>query len=427
MMNEGLKTAFSYPLVRAILSRRSRRFGLGMEIDQGPLAYKSEKVPVPLSEEEEAFLVWMGTGIKSKNISDIPPHLGLDLEVQFTSRANPSLGDLHRTEIFYTNDEGTFMVKLHDILPEDFAGLEAREPRECWEAILELFRRARVRLEDGRAQIPDKPPGMASHNLWNVNKPGTTVFFPITDLTAGVLDLLFFYVRPSHRYNFVDEWHNNRPAGTERWIKEGYIREEMRMPLIDSEIRFANGYIGEQAMICQNFFLAAQAMGLGGFLFSGFSGVFLLGGTPFYRGLGFRFVMSEKHIQPLPVGRDGVFEAFCPPYYRSMDEAVDAFVEMKWSRWKDPKYLPYRQPEKIQAAVPPPSEREIQIVKDIANYIYNTYGRFPAVMDPMYARFAFQAHHLDCDFYDRHYPPGAYTDLHARHMELWHAARGDGS
>lgn len=419
-MHEGLKQAFAYPLARAILDRRSRRFGLGMEIDRGPMAYRSSEKPVPLAEEEEAFLVWMGTGIKGKNLSDIPPHLGLDLEVQFTSRANPSLGDLHRTEIFYTNDEGTFMVKLHDIQPEEFPGLDARNPEECWTAILKLFRQTRIKLEDGRAQIPDKPPGMASHNLWNVNKPGTTVFFPVTDLTAGILDLLFFYVRPSHRYNFIDEWHNNRPAGTERWIKEGYLQEQMRMPLIDSEIRFANGYIGEQAMICQNLFLASQALGLGGFLFSGFSGVFLMGGTPFYRGLGFRFAMPEKAIQPLPVGRDGVFEGFCPPYFKNMDAAVDAFVEMKWARWQELKYLPYRNARSIKDAVPPPEEKEIQIVKDIVNYIYDTYGRFPAVMDPMYARFAFQAHHLDLSFYDRFYPTGAYSDLQAEHMKLWH-------
>jgi len=422
-MNEGLRKAFTFPFAQAVLSRRSRRFGLGMEISEGPLAYKSDQAPVPLSEEEEAFLVWMGTGIKSKNLSDIPPHLGLDLEVQFTSRANPSLGDLHRTEIFYSSDSGTYMVKLHDIQPEDFAGLGSMETEKCWESILTLFRKTRVCLEPTRADLPDKPPGMASHNLWNVNKPGTTVFFPITDLTAGLLDLLFFYVRPGHQFNFVDELNGNRPAGTERWIKEGDIRKEMRMPLIDSEIRFSNGYIGEQAMICQNIFLAAQTAGLGGHLFSGFSGMFLMGGTPFYRGFGFRFVMPQKAVQPVPVGRDGVFEGFCPPYYKSMNEAVDAFVQMKWGRWKDPKYMPYKDPEKIKAEVPPPGEREIQIVKDIAGYIYNTYGRFPAMMDPMYARFAFQATHVDFGFYDSYYPPGAYTSLHKEHMSLWHPER----
>jgi hypothetical protein len=33
-----------------------------------------------------------------------------------------------------------------------------------------------------------------------------------------------------------------------------------------------------------------------------------------------------------------------------------------------------------------------------------------------------QAHHLDLDFYDRHFKPGAYLETHKRHMERWHAA-----
>jgi hypothetical protein len=35
-----------------------------------------------------------------------------------------------------------------------------------------------------------------------------------------------------------------------------------------------------------------------------------------------------------------------------------------------------------------------------------------------------QAVHLDTDFYDTHYQPGAYLPTHAHHMERWHA---DGS
>jgi hypothetical protein len=31
-----------------------------------------------------------------------------------------------------------------------------------------------------------------------------------------------------------------------------------------------------------------------------------------------------------------------------------------------------------------------------------------------------QAHHLDLDFYDHHFKPGAYLETHASHMELWH-------
>jgi len=51
---------------------------------------------------------------------------------------------------------------------------------------------------------------------------------------------------------------------------------------------------------------------------------------------------------------------------------------------------------------------------------FENYGRFPAFLDPMFARLVFQAHHLDLDFYDKYYNEGAYTDVHKNHFKLWH-------
>jgi hypothetical protein len=32
-----------------------------------------------------------------------------------------------------------------------------------------------------------------------------------------------------------------------------------------------------------------------------------------------------------------------------------------------------------------------------------------------------QAHHIDLDFYDEFYKPGAYLETHAKHMVRWHS------
>lgn len=426
---EGLDQALDYGFFDAVFQRRSRRFGLGMEIDRGPLKYKSAHAPVPLSELEEAILVWTGLGIKNINLSDFPPHVGLDLEMQFTSKTIPALGDVHRTELFYTNDEGTYMVKLHDKKPSDFRGLEGMGRHERIDAILELFRASRIKIEDSRADLPKGPPGLASHNMWNVNKPGTTVFMPVTDLSACIINLYFFYMRPDHRFNFVDELHGMRYPGTEEWVKKGLIDEGKRMPLIEAELRFANGYIAEQAFMGQNMVLALQTLGLGGWMFSGFASMFMLGGTPFNKGLGFRFITPKTtgdtgNPNPVAVGRDGMFEAFCPPYYKDMNEAVEALNDLKWANWESHK-MPYKNPEAVLAEVERPSKEEIAIVKDICTYVYETYGRFPAFSDPMFLRFMVQGHHLDLDFYDQFYPEGAYTEACANHIPLWHPESPD--
>ena len=65
----------AYPLLTALRERRSRRFGLGMKIPGGPLAYQSRHQPVPLSEEEEAALVFAACGITGHALADLcyPP------------------------------------------------------------------------------------------------------------------------------------------------------------------------------------------------------------------------------------------------------------------------------------------------------------------------------------------------------------------
>ena len=51
-----LEEAWTMPVFEAIFTRRSRRFGLGMEIKHGPNAFKSEEDPIPLSLEERRRL-----------------------------------------------------------------------------------------------------------------------------------------------------------------------------------------------------------------------------------------------------------------------------------------------------------------------------------------------------------------------------------
>ena len=50
-------------LLEAMLARRSRRFAPGMSLPTGPLAYRSEREPDPLREEEEAALAFAACGV----------------------------------------------------------------------------------------------------------------------------------------------------------------------------------------------------------------------------------------------------------------------------------------------------------------------------------------------------------------------------
>jgi hypothetical protein len=52
-----IEALLEFPLLQALFGRRARRFGLGMEIPSGPLAFRSEKDPLPLTELEQMLLV----------------------------------------------------------------------------------------------------------------------------------------------------------------------------------------------------------------------------------------------------------------------------------------------------------------------------------------------------------------------------------
>jgi hypothetical protein len=43
---------------------------------------------------------------------------------------------------------------------------------------------------------------------------------------------------------------------------------------------------------------------------------------------------------------------------------------------------------------------------------------------PVVATIYLQAHHLDLEFYDAFYKPGAYLRTHAEHMARWHEVAG---
>ena len=419
---DGLADAFDAGLAEAILNRRSRRVGLGMALPEGPLAYASEAEAVPLSELEEAVLVWLGTGTTGLALGDLPPD-GLSWMHRWVGRSWPCSCNSHSTELFYTNDEGLHVVGLRERDPDDgatasFAGVSQEQ---ALGTMLRLFRETRTTLEPGRADLPTGEPGLFAFNSWNVNQPGTSLFIPVTNTTVEYLTLLFIYFDDHNRFSVIDELGGGRPCGLDRHVRSGRLGN-VELSLMDLELRVLTTLNVEGAFICQNMSLALQALGLGGWSFTGFLPHHVLGVDPAHRGLGFDVVTPEHtpraHARPVPVGRAGVMEGLCPPYVSDMGEAVERFLLER--RAEPHRASPYEHPDQVLAGRVNPTEETIEIVTTFCQYVLDTYGRFPAFIDPMFVRLVLQAHHLDLGFYDLHYAEGAYSERHARHMELWH-------
>ena len=417
---EGLRNALQYPFFQAAFDRKSRRVGLGMTVESEILDFTSAYKAVPLSELEEALLCVAGTGLTGLNLGDLDPARGMSALVQWTTRTWPSSCSNHGTELFFTNDDGLYMLDMFGLVPEpgEMTTLSGKGEDAQVEWIIEMYRRARRELSPGRAPLPTTLPGLFDFNQWNANKPGTTLFVPVTNITLEYINLLFIYLARSYGFSLVDEQHGRRSAGLDAAVASGRLDSARQMGIVELEQRVLSMLVVEQAFICQNINFALQCLGLGGWTFTGYLARYVMGGGD-VPGLGFRF-HDTKVGASVPVGRDGVFEAFCPPYYADMHEAVDAFMAVKWAAFEEDVPKPYKEPDRVVSAVPRPHPDTVELVKDYCQYCIDTYGRFPVHIDPMYQRLTCQAQHVDPDFYAKYYPPGALTPQHTEHFRRWH-------
>src|SRR5579864_2161158 len=320
--SEPIDQVWNYPLFEALYGRRSRRFGLGFEMPEGPFRYRSKHAPVPLSELEEALLVGAGAGFSGLPFWDLPTPPSYPLHRR-SGRTFPTTGPGGHTTLFLTNDNG-----FH-VLDDRVAGTKLREveTKEERGKLLDVYRAQRRTLKQGRLDIPRRVPPMSAHDLWDSNRPGSTLFLPVCDVSAALISLIAQFVDPAlRRYapesggmNIVDDRRGFRPVGTERWLKCGFLDAERVLPLSILERQACYYVFSEPAAICQNMFLSTEALGLGGWKHCGFLSLEIL------EHMGFRIVAGGAASGfGNPVGLDGVCEASCPPYYPTMDAAVDA-------------------------------------------------------------------------------------------------------
>jgi hypothetical protein len=172
-----------------------------------------------------------------------------------------------------------------------------------------------------------------------------------------------------------------------------------------------------------------QAIGLGGGIQSVGSGRHLLGLEPqIFSGLGFSFQSSSvAGVRSNPVGLANLWEGPCPPFTSSIEEAVLSLVDSKFGLggiYTTPTSQPWMNPDGGSKIVPH-EQHTIEAVIEFCNYVYRTYGRFPAHADAFKTVIAFQAHHVDVGFYDKFYPNESVPQAQRDHFAAWHQSHLD--
>jgi|DewCreStandDraft_2_1066082.scaffolds.fasta_scaffold01659_18 hypothetical protein len=421
-----LQELWQFPLLRAIFGRRARRFALGMEIPEGALAYRSRHQPLPLTELEQAVLIAAATGVTGWNFG-IPytPTTGgvANYPVRLGGRTFPTGAGVGSAELFYTDDEGTYLVRTRDLAPA-----RQREVEEAGdvERLLEGCRRATVKLSDQRLHLPREYPHIFEHNRWNANFPGSTLFIPVFDMSEYFLSVLAIVVQQGQV--LLDDYAGNVPAGDlGPFLRSGLLQERRRALLSLVEQEVVTSAATSLAVMGHNIVLVLQAMGLGGWMYTGINPYSILGlyaerGVP---GLGFRFLRDPRWPLPNPVGLDGLLEGLCPPYHPDMAAAVAELARRKFGPGGafDPETPgPFRDNAAVKGSVARYSPELQACIVEMARYVYETYGRIPPRSPTWLVSVLVQAQHIDTEFYDTYFQAGAYLETHARHLERWHAA-----
>jgi hypothetical protein len=288
--------------------------------------------------------------------------------------------------------------------------------------------RGRLRqLSDQRLYLPAAEPYLEGHNAWCVNVPGSLLVIPVADIAQHLLAILCFFGQ--NGYGIYDDVNRRQIPGLEQFA--GLVDVEEPVPLTFAEQYALTEATAELACACYAGVLVLQAMGLGGWMFDGIDRFSMLGasGNPEVPGLGFRYDTDQRWSTPNPTGRQGVFEAYCPPHYRDMAAAVAAFAERKFGPGG-----PFH-PDTPGAWTDSPGFRGSAQVHDQAfqacvalqaQYVLDTFGKFPGTVPTLFILNYLQAHHLDLEFYDRFFTPGAYLPTHAEHLARWHGGPEEG-
>ena len=408
---ERVDAVWNSSLFEAFAHRRTFRYPRGCEITEAPYVFKSDKEPVALTELEQAILCWAGHGVTGTIMSDL--NAAAHVMNNWIGRTHPNPCNDQKQELLFIDDTGVYLYRPAG--PKGNVEFQTPEDRI---KIVDSYKGSLVKMIDGRPNFHEF--GLAVSNHWNANKPGTTTFMPVIDITYEYINFVVSSITDDH-WQFYDD-RNGSPAGIKKWIDNGYLNGPA-VPLTYLEIGVSSACTATAHYMIQNIGLAAAAMGLGAYPYGGYVSLILMGGTPLSPGFGFRF-KTGKDKMPTPVGKDGFIEPLCQPYVKDMGEAVDRFWEWKFGPtgmfgdeydgprpWKD---------KDMYKRVRKPSEEDKEIVKAFLNYINDTYGRFPAIYDAVQMPVALSVHHPELDFYEKYYPKEAVTDLMRQHMKTWH-------
>lgn len=459
--SELYKRIWRESLFETLSRLRSIRFGLGyrydtgevitkgnliIEFQDGPLKFKSEKDPIPLSELENALLCWSAYGPTGLIMADLGTSCDLATFLYFAGHTVPDPDNVLGLNLIYINDEGTFLY----LPPQATKPYEINGPEDI-DKIVSWYRDFSFKLSDSRTEISGTLPYAMAFNK-NLNMKGSTVLLPCYDSSRVIVNILF-HIFEFERVAIFDENTGDLADSSgkmKKMVEKGYLNPALgiTMDMIDKAITGVAGVVVGASV--QNIRLMATAMGLGPWIMGGIVDYFMMGALkPEFEGLSIAGAITcppprkSKRIWPYKVGFKKGKKVFCiiedceESPYKNAEDLVKDFLNIKYGRYKyengieyegvwspnrDPKTVPWKD-EVYNVIRSHPSigvKEEIkELVISFINYCVEKYGAFPRI-DPFWIPMAVVVHHVDLDFYEKYYKSEMITEKVKNHFKLWH-------
>src|SRR5262250_3334139 len=280
--HQGLKELAEQPLLSSIWRRRTHRVSRGSSVQAGPMSHTSTHERAPLTELEEAILISL-TGCTGLTMPDRPfadPRDGKPImakpNLYMAGRAAGSPDNAQGTHFFLINDTGTYYLRKLPPADGDASVFDA-------DTLIARAHEAKVKLLDRRIDVPGGNrdfPAYLDSNRFLSNLPGTTILFPVVDLSRQYINgMMYLLTQPDGaRPTIVDDRNFYRPAGVKKWVKSGFLNKKIKLPL--GTIWAMRTQI-EADLLLQNLMLTADAMGLGAWIHASIAPPVLLGDPKF--------------------------------------------------------------------------------------------------------------------------------------------------
>lgn len=301
-----------------------------------------------LTPDEVKYLAHILAGQNGLALGDLPPREGLTWLIQWGGRPWPSSCGGASTDLLLGYKGKSYFV-FNGKIPEipskygDSKGGEGTGGPDHLNGLLEMM---------------IKPSFAAPGHFKD-----SVLFIPFTNITLEYLNLLFIYAGRGYPFRMVDSSRDYCPLPA---LNPPGDVPSGDFSVFDLEARVLTLLVVEQSFAMVNLSKAAAHRDI-------IWNAFEIGSQE-------ELLVTFQHA----LNSSGDVPVFTVPFYSSMSEAVDAFLDYKWSSRGGGASLPYREPEKVLAEMPFPSKQKIQRVKDFCNALYENHGRFPVHLQPFH-------------------------------------------